>query len=65
MEDLATRTGASLKYIICYEGYLGLEQRIKNFKNKESSPDDVASVVTRLDLTYVEKNVASKYKNRE
>jgi len=53
-----------IRYIICYEGYLGLEQRIKNFKNKESSPDDVANVVAKLDLTYVEKNVPSKYKNR-
>lgn len=64
IEDVVTGPGTPLRYIICYEGYLGLEQRIKNFKNKESSPDDVASVVTRLDLTYVEKNVASKYKNR-
>ena len=62
--DLETGSGTPLRYIICYDGYLGLEQKIKNFKNKESSPDDVASVVAKLDLTYVDKNTSYKFKNR-
>lgn len=53
-----------LNYIICYEGYMTLEQRVKNYKLLELSPDTVQESVTKLDSTFVEKKTSLRFKGR-